>query len=151
MQQIREAQLPIDLGSIQHQLGRLTEAVETFKEQSREQGARLDAVRLDVHAAKIAVRVLKWIVGGVGIIVGILLTAFLNHVFSGTAKYSFHSMNAPGSVTHLSALPPPAFNALRPRDVISFRRYAETRTCPRFGCAFMHGPSPFWASVRISV
>jgi hypothetical protein len=79
-------QPPVDLGSIQHQLGRLTEAVETLKDQSREQGAKLDALLLDVHTAKGALKVLRWLLGIVGAVVAILLTAFLGHLFSGSAK-----------------------------------------------------------------
>jgi hypothetical protein len=79
-------QLPTDLGTIQHQLGGLTEAVATLKEQSREQSAKLDAILLDVHTAKGALKVLRWLLGIVGAIVTILLAAFLNHLFNGSAK-----------------------------------------------------------------
>jgi hypothetical protein len=79
-------QLPIDLGTIQNQLGRLTEAVETLKDQSKDQGAKLDAIRLEVHTAKGALKVIRWLLGIVGAVVTILLAAFLNHVFSGSAK-----------------------------------------------------------------
>jgi hypothetical protein len=78
-------QLPADL-AIQHQLGRLTEAVETLKEQSKEHDVKLDAILLDVHTAKGALRVLRWLLGLIGAVVLILLTAFLNHVFNGGAK-----------------------------------------------------------------
>jgi hypothetical protein len=79
-------QLPIDLASIQYQLGGLTEAVKTLKEQSEKQGVKLDAILLDVHTAKGALKVLRWLLGIVGALVVILLTALLTHLFSGGAK-----------------------------------------------------------------
>lgn len=78
-------QLPTDL-AIQHQLGRLAEAVETLKDQSKEHGTKLDAIFLDVHTAKGALRVLRWLLGVMGAVVLLLLTAFLNHLFNGSAK-----------------------------------------------------------------
>lgn len=64
------------VGAIQHQLGRLTEAVESLKEHSKEQGKKLDDIRLDVHAAKAAGKTLLWVVGAAGTLLGILLAAY---------------------------------------------------------------------------
>lgn len=48
--------LEIVMGT-QATLGRLTEAVESLKEQSREHDKKLDQVRMDVHAGKTTVKV----------------------------------------------------------------------------------------------
>ena len=47
-------------------LGKLTEAVESLKEQSRSQDLKLDGVVKDVHGAKAAGKALLWAVGVVG-------------------------------------------------------------------------------------
>ena len=62
------------------------EAVETLKEQSKEQDAKLDAIRSNVQTAKGALKVLWRLLGIVGAIVVILLTSFVNHQFGGGAK-----------------------------------------------------------------
>jgi hypothetical protein len=41
------------VGQIQNQLGKLTEAVESLKQTTKEQGAELKAVGKDIHAAKV--------------------------------------------------------------------------------------------------
>jgi hypothetical protein len=75
-------QAPIDLGSIQHQLGRTTEAVETLKEQIKEHGKKIEDVRMDVHAAKVGGKILLWIVGAVGTLLGFFL-AYFRQILSG--------------------------------------------------------------------
>jgi len=45
------------VGTIQHQLGKLTEAVEALKSQVSEQGKEVRATAKDVHAAKVVVGV----------------------------------------------------------------------------------------------
>jgi uncharacterized membrane protein len=62
------------------------EAVETLKAQSREHAVKLDALLLEVHTAKGALKILRFLLGAVGVVVAILLTAFVNHLFSGSAK-----------------------------------------------------------------
>ena len=54
------------VGTIQNQLGRLTEAVEVLKGQSKEHGDELRTVSRDIHAAKVVVSV----VGGLIILIG---------------------------------------------------------------------------------
>jgi hypothetical protein len=61
-------------------------AVEILEGQSKEQHAKLDSILLDVHTAKGALKMLRWLLGIVGAVVAILLTAFLSHLFSGSAK-----------------------------------------------------------------
>ena len=53
------------VGSIQRELGRLTEAVAGLKERSTTDSEKLDKVRLDIHGAKVAIYV-------VGVILTIL-------------------------------------------------------------------------------
>ena len=45
------------VGTIQHQLGRLTEAVETLKTQTTEHGNKLSSIGQDIHAAKTTLKV----------------------------------------------------------------------------------------------
>lgn len=74
------------VGTIQHTLGKLTEAVESLKEQSKEHGKKLDEVRMDVHGAKSAGKALLWAVGVVGALLGIILTAYLRQIFNVSVK-----------------------------------------------------------------
>src|SRR5579862_8001398 len=73
------------VGSIQHQLGKLTEAVDSLKKQSTEHGTKLDDVRMDVHGAKSAAKALLWVVGVVGALLGLILAAYFRYLF-GTGK-----------------------------------------------------------------
>ena len=41
------------VGTIQHQLGKLTEALDSLKEQSKEHGTELKAIGKDIHAVKV--------------------------------------------------------------------------------------------------
>jgi hypothetical protein len=74
------------VGAIQNQLGMLTEAVNSLKEQSKETSKKLDDVRMDVHAAKAAGKALLWIVGIVGTLLGLFLAAYFRQLLSGSAK-----------------------------------------------------------------
>lgn len=71
------------VGTIQHELGKLTEAVNSLKEQSKETGKKLDDVRMDVHAAKAAGKTLLWVVGIVGTLLGLFLAAYFRQILSG--------------------------------------------------------------------
>lgn len=51
------------VGSIQNQLGRLTEAIESLKEQTKEHGKELKTIGNDVHATKVSVKVAAWLIG----------------------------------------------------------------------------------------
>jgi len=73
----------VDLGSIQRELGALNEAVKTLKEQSKTQSEKLETVCLDVHGAKAALRLLRWVVGVIGTLLALFLAAYLQHLFSG--------------------------------------------------------------------
>jgi len=74
------------MGPIQHELGKLAEAVLTLKEQSTENRQKLDDVRMEVHGLKSAGKALRWaasIVSGViGAIAAIILTEYFHHVFN---------------------------------------------------------------------
>jgi len=71
------------VGTIQNQLGKLTEAVESLKEQSRIHSKELKDFSKDFHAAKITGKALLWLVGIVGAILGIFLSAYARQLFSG--------------------------------------------------------------------
>lgn len=49
------------VGNIQHQLGKLTEAVEALKVQVQGQGADIKAINRDIHTAKVFVKIAAWI------------------------------------------------------------------------------------------
>jgi hypothetical protein len=80
---ITPPQPPVDLASIQRELGALNEAVKTLKEQSKAQGEKLEAVTLDIHSAKAALKFLRWVVGVIGALLAIFLAAYLQHLFGG--------------------------------------------------------------------
>jgi len=77
---------PVDLNLIQHELGKLIEAVGTLKEQSRDHDIKLNDVCLDVHGVKSAGKALRWaasIVSGIiGAVAAIILTEYFHHVFN---------------------------------------------------------------------
>ena len=68
------------VSSIQHQLGRLTEAVESLKDQTKEQGAKLGKISQDVHAAKVVIGIVGGFIGLVGIFLGIVLIAAFEYL-----------------------------------------------------------------------
>jgi hypothetical protein len=76
----------VDLGSIQRDLGRLTEAVDTLKGQLKDHDARLGKVYQDVHDIKSAGKALRWVIGIVSGIVSaiaaIILTEYFHHLFN---------------------------------------------------------------------
>jgi hypothetical protein len=76
------------VSAIQHQLGALTEAVNSLKDQTKEQGKKLDDVRMDVHAAKAGGKTLLWVVGIVGTLLGLFLAAYFRQLISGGGKPS---------------------------------------------------------------
>jgi hypothetical protein len=76
------------VGAIQNQLGRLTEAINSLKEQTKEQSKKLDDVRMDVHGAKAAGKTLLWVVGVVGTLLGLFLAAYFRQLLSGAGKAS---------------------------------------------------------------
>jgi hypothetical protein len=62
------------VGSIQNQLGKLTESVNSLKEQSKETSKKLDDVRMDVHGAKVLVSA----IGGLILLVGGVIAWLVN-------------------------------------------------------------------------
>ena len=69
---------------MQGTLGRLTEAVDALKDQSKKTSEKLDDVRMDVHAAKAGAKTLLWVVGLVGTLLGIVLAAYFRKIFGST-------------------------------------------------------------------
>lgn len=67
---------------VQRAVGALTQAISTLTEQSKEQGKKLDEVRMDVHAAKAAGKTLLWVVGIVGTLLGLFLAAYFRQILS---------------------------------------------------------------------
>jgi hypothetical protein len=83
---ITPPQPPVDLGSIQRDIGGLAEAVKTLKEQVKEQSTKLDKLRDDVTSAKAVSKTLIWVISVVGPILGIILGQTFGHWISGSAK-----------------------------------------------------------------
>lgn len=74
------------VATLNHALGKLTEAVDSLKEASKEHGKKIDDVRMDVHAAKAAGKALLWVVGVVGTLLGLFLAAYFRQLLSGTGS-----------------------------------------------------------------
>ena len=74
------------MATIQHTLGRLTEAIESLKAQSKEHGNELKTIGKDVYAAKAVGRTLLWVVGVVGTFLCIILAAYFRQLFSGSVR-----------------------------------------------------------------
>src|SRR5580704_7755578 len=68
----------VDLGSIQHDLGKQTEAVATLKEQSKDHDTKLGKVCQDVNDAKAAGKTLRW----VAIVAASVVGGHCNGIFS---------------------------------------------------------------------
>ena len=66
------------VGTIQNQLGKLTESVDALKTQSKEHGDELRAISRDVHAAKVVLSV----VGGLVVLVGGIIAWLVNTYIS---------------------------------------------------------------------
>jgi hypothetical protein len=74
---------------MQEAVGKLTEAVNSLKDQGKDRDRKLDdlsrdvrAVAMDVHAAKAAGRTLLWVIGVVGTLLGIGVGAYFQGVFA---------------------------------------------------------------------
>src|ERR1035441_5770978 len=74
---------------MQETVGKLVEAVESLKDQSKERDRKLDdivseihSLGKDVHAAKAIGRTLLWVIGAVGALLGIVIGAYLQGRFS---------------------------------------------------------------------
>jgi len=67
------------VGTINHALGKLTEAVETLKEQSREHGKELKQIGRDIHAAKMVGGFLIAAAGLVGWVVHEVISYLASH------------------------------------------------------------------------
>ena len=74
------------VGTIQHQLGKLTEAVETLKAKAASANKELRDVAKDVHTAKVVVGIVGGIVTLIATFLGIALKAYLDHLWRYPAK-----------------------------------------------------------------
>ena len=61
------------MGTLQHQLGRLTEAVESLKEQTKDHGKDLKDISKDIHAAKVVGGFIVLASGFLGFVIKMLL------------------------------------------------------------------------------
>jgi len=64
------------VGTIQHELGKLTEAVESLKVQSKDQAKELKDIAKDVHAFKFGLK----LIGGVFVLASAIIGFLLNHI-----------------------------------------------------------------------
>ncbi|MCY4636845.1 MAG: hypothetical protein OXG04_20495 [Acidobacteria bacterium] len=58
---------------LQKSVGALTQAVTTLTEQVKEQGAKLDAMRHEVTAARASIKTAGWLLGGIAAVIAWLL------------------------------------------------------------------------------
>jgi hypothetical protein len=68
------------VGTIQHELGRLTEAVNSLKEQSKEYGSKISQLSHAVHGAKVGLWVIGVIVAAAGSACGFILKMIFDAV-----------------------------------------------------------------------
>jgi hypothetical protein len=72
----------VDLvGSINHELGKLTQAVETLSERSKAHGEKLDQACRDIHVAKVILSILGGLVAIGATFAGIALKAYLDSLW----------------------------------------------------------------------
>jgi hypothetical protein len=74
------------VGSIQRELGTLTEAVNSLKEQSRDHGAKISEVSHAIHGAKVGL----WIVGVIVAAAGSVCGFFLKLIFDAVLALAQH-------------------------------------------------------------
>ena len=58
---------------LQKSVGALTQAMATLTEQVKDQGAKLDAMRHEVTAARASIKTAGWVLGGLGAVIAWLL------------------------------------------------------------------------------
>ena len=58
---------------LQKSVGALTQAVAALTEQVKDQGAKLDAMRLEVTAARASIKTAGWLLGGIAAVIAWLL------------------------------------------------------------------------------
>jgi hypothetical protein len=85
------------VGTIHHELGRLTEAVNSLKEHAKERDRKLEdlakeirEVSKDVHSAKVAGKTLLWVVGIIWTVSAVVLGAYLRAEFGKIAAAESH-------------------------------------------------------------
>lgn len=73
---------------MQATLGQLTEAVKTLQdqtkslqEQSKDHSRELKEISKDLHAAKVTGKALLWVIGVVGALIGLVLSAYFRKLF----------------------------------------------------------------------
>jgi hypothetical protein len=74
------------VGTIQHQLGKLTEAVESLKEKTNHHGDKIEQIGKDIHGAKVALYVVGIIVAGAVAFLGWAITTLLPYIAKAPTK-----------------------------------------------------------------
>jgi hypothetical protein len=69
------------VGSIQHELGKLTEAVETLKAKADSHASELATIGRDVHAGKVVLRIIAVLAGVIATLLGFAFKAYLDHLW----------------------------------------------------------------------
>jgi hypothetical protein len=70
------------VGSIQHQLGKLTEAVSVLSERTKGHGDKLDQACRDIHVAKVILSILGGLFAILVTFAGIAFKAYLDHAWA---------------------------------------------------------------------
>jgi hypothetical protein len=74
------------VGSIQHQLGKLTEAVSALSERTKGHGEKLDQACRDIHVAKVILTILGGLFTILVTFAGIAFKAYLDHAWASPPK-----------------------------------------------------------------
>jgi hypothetical protein len=69
------------VGSIQNQLGKLTQAVESLTDRSKSHGEKIDEATRDIHVAKVILGIIGGLVAIAVTFIGIAFKAYLDHAW----------------------------------------------------------------------
>jgi hypothetical protein len=70
------------VGTIQHELGKLTEAVNNLSHKSKDHGDKLDHACKDIHAAKVLLTVIGGAVALIATFASVAFKAYLDHAWA---------------------------------------------------------------------
>jgi len=65
---------------MQATMGKLTEAVESLKEQSKDHGRELKEIAKDVHAAKVVIGVVGFLIAAAATFLGFVMKALIDYM-----------------------------------------------------------------------
>jgi hypothetical protein len=69
------------VGSIQHQLGKLTEAVNSLSDRSEGQGEKIEQATRDIYVARVILAIIGGLIGIAVTFAGIVFKAYLDHTW----------------------------------------------------------------------